>query len=266
MTDSANLPLPAVRLRPPADTCFELQVADVTIPVTVRHQARANARATIGARGLLIRLPSAAGAAACDEDVAFLLRWAVRTIGRDPQRYRPRAPRRYRDGDLLSAGGDRFRLRIAPAARVTNGVRLAGLEPDGARVIRILLAARQTAAARQHALPRLVSRGLALAKEPELRQRVAALNEQFFRGRLGTVRFRFTRNRWGSCSAGGNISISTRALLAPGAVFDYVLIHELAHLVEFNHSPRFWQAVAAAAPDYRRHQAWLRRHHRDCQF
>ena len=266
MTDATEYRVPAVRLQPPADTRFELQVGDVTIPVTVSHEPRPNARATIGARGVLIRVPAGDSAAACEEHVATLLRWALRTIRRDPQRYRIRPPRSYRDGQLLAIGGDRFRLQIGHAPRATNGVRLDGLDPDGVRLIRIVLSDRQTAAAQCHALPRLVSRGLALAKEPELRRRVERLNRQYFRQRLGTVRYRFTRSRWGSCNASGNITVSTRLLLTPRPVFDYVLIHELAHLVVFDHSPRFWDVVAAAAPDYRRHQAWLHRHHHDCQF
>ena len=266
MKAAAELEPPAVRLQSPATTRFELQVEDVTIPVTIRHQPRDDFRATIGARGLLIRAPADSSAAACEDQVDYLLRWALRTIRRDPQRYRPRPERRYRDGQLLAIGADRFRLRVAPAERATNRVSLEGPDPDGARVIRILLAASQTEAARRHVLPRLVSRGVALAKEPELRRRVEELNRRFFRLRLGTVRYRFTRKRWGSCGANGNITISTRVLMAPEAVLDYVLIHELAHLVEFNHSPRFWRVVAAAMPDYRRHQAWLKRHHHDCQF
>ena len=266
MKDAVDLRVPAVRLQPPAETRFELQVAGIAIPVTVSHEPRRNARASIGERGVLIRVPAADSTATCERHVATLLRWASRTIRRDPPRYRIRPPRSYRDGQLLTIGGDRFRLRIGPAPRATHAVRLDRVEPDGAGVIRIVLAARQSAAAQCHALPRLVSRGLALAKQPELRRRVEALNRQFFRRQLGAVRYRFTRGRWGSCSASGNITVSTRLLLTPPPVFDYVLIHELAHLVEFNHSPRFWQAVAAAAPDYRRHQAWLQRHHHDCQF
>ena len=266
MTYATEYRVPAVRLQPPADTRFELQVGDVTIPVTVSHEPRPNARATIGARGVLIRVPAGDSAAACEEHVATLLRWALRTIRRDPQRYRIRPPRSYRDGQLLAIAGDRFRLQIGHAHRATNGVRLDGPGPDGARLIRIILSDRQTATAQHHALPRLVSRGLALAKESELRRRVEELNRQFFGQRVGTVRYRFTRARWGSCNASGNITVSTRLLLTPPPVFDYVLIHELAHLVVFDHSPRFWEVVAAAAPDYRRHQAWLHRHHHDCQF
>ena len=258
--------MPAIRLQPPVDTRVELQVAGVTIPVTVCHEPRRNARATIGPRGVLIRVPAADTTAACEDHVAALLKWAVRTIGRDPQRYRIRPPRTYRDGQLLTIGGDTFVLRLQSAERATNGVFLEGYDAAGSRVIRLVLGNRQSAAGQADALARMVSRGLAMAKQAELQRRTAALNLQFFRRPLGTVRYRFARSRWGSCTALGNISISTRLLLTPPLVFDYVLIHELAHLIVLRHSPRFWQLVEEAMPDYRRHQAWLHRHQEDCQF
>jgi len=68
------------------------------------------------------------------------------------------------------------------------------------------------------------------------------------------------RSRWGSASARGTISLSWRLLLAPADVFDYVLVHELCHLRELNHSPRFWALVAAARPGYREQKRWLARH------
>ena len=64
--------------------------------------------------------------------------------------------------------------------------------------------------------------------------------------------------RWGSCSAKGNINLSWRLMMADEEVIDYVLIHELAHLRELNHSPRFWAIVAAALPDHRTSKARLR--------
>lgn len=70
--------------------------------------------------------------------------------------------------------------------------------------------------------------------------------------------FREQRSRWGSCSANGNISFHWRLIHAPHDVLDYVVVHELAHLHEFNHSPRFWARVAAHCPDYLRHMQWLR--------
>ena len=258
--------VPSVRLEPPHDAHAQLQVAGLTIPVTIHHERRRDARASIGRRGVVIRVPATRATAWCEQQVTALLRWAARTIDRDPQRFRIRPPRRYRDGQRLTVAGAAFRLHLETVDRATNAVRLGAVDAAECQAIRITLSSRQSSAQRDHALPRLVSRGLALAKEPELRRQVAALNARYFRRPLGKVRYRYARSRWGSCSARGNISIATRLLLAPPAVFRYVLIHELAHLVELNHSPRFWNLVANADPGYREHQAWLHRHQEDCQF
>jgi predicted metal-dependent hydrolase len=66
------------------------------------------------------------------------------------------------------------------------------------------------------------------------------------------------RSRWGSCSARGNLSLNWRLIQAPPEVLDYVVVHELAHLREFNHSKRFWALVAAHCPDYKRWMLWLK--------
>ena len=63
---------------------------------------------------------------------------------------------------------------------------------------------------------------------------------------------------WGSCSEKGNINISTRLLFAPEDVLEYVCIHELAHLIEQNHSEKFWQLVKNAMPNYQEKRKWLK--------
>jgi predicted metal-dependent hydrolase len=75
---------------------------------------------------------------------------------------------------------------------------------------------------------------------------------------FGRLAVKDTRSRWGSCSSKGNLNFSWRLLLAPYAVMNYVVAHEVAHLRELNHSPRFWAIVEALCPDYRTHRAWLR--------
>ena len=67
------------------------------------------------------------------------------------------------------------------------------------------------------------------------------------------------RTRWGSCSRGGAMSFNWRLLLAPEAVLDYVIWHEVCHLAFMDHSQRFWGLVARYCPDHREHAAWLRR-------
>lgn len=76
--------------------------------------------------------------------------------------------------------------------------------------------------------------------------------------RVSRVTLRDTRSRWGSCSAHGAIMYSWRLIMAPPAVLDYVAAHEVAHLVEMNHSPDFWAVVDRLCPDWKGHRAWLR--------
>ena len=69
---------------------------------------------------------------------------------------------------------------------------------------------------------------------------------------------RDTRSRWGSCSSNGTLMYSWRLIMAPPDVLDYVAAHEVAHLVEMNHSPAYWDVVGALYPDYQRPRQWLR--------
>ncbi len=71
---------------------------------------------------------------------------------------------------------------------------------------------------------------------------------------------RDTRSRWGSCSSAGGLNFSWRLILAPPAILEYVVIHELAHRRELNHSARFWAIVAAHCPTFQQDRAWLRAH------
>ena len=71
------------------------------------------------------------------------------------------------------------------------------------------------------------------------------------------VSIRNQRSRWGACSASGSITLNWRLMLVPGFVREYVMIHELMHRRELNHSKRFWTHVAAACPRYRDARKWL---------
>jgi len=77
--------------------------------------------------------------------------------------------------------------------------------------------------------------------------------------RYKKVQVRDVRSRWGSCSSKGTISLNWRLIMAPIDVIDYVLIHELAHIVHPNHSKYFWRYVATFCPDYKLHRSWLRK-------
>ena len=78
--------------------------------------------------------------------------------------------------------------------------------------------------------------------------------------RVARVNVRDTKSRWGSCSGQGNPSFSWRLILAPESVLDYVVAHEVAHLVEMNHGPRFWRLVESLTPGSASPRAWLKQH------
>ena len=72
------------------------------------------------------------------------------------------------------------------------------------------------------------------------------------------VQIRDQRTRWGSCSSRGTLSFNWRLVLAPFDVLDYVVVHEVCHLLQPNHSPRFWRLVGERRPEWRVQRDWLR--------
>ncbi|MGN0335513.1 MAG: M48 family metallopeptidase [Lachnospiraceae bacterium] len=76
----------------------------------------------------------------------------------------------------------------------------------------------------------------------------------------GRITIRNQKSRWGSCSGKGNLNFNCLLMLTPQEVQDYVIVHELCHRKEMNHSDRFWSEVEKILPDYRKQRAWLKEH------
>ncbi|MFA5155160.1 MAG: SprT family zinc-dependent metalloprotease [Patescibacteria group bacterium] len=90
-------------------------------------------------------------------------------------------------------------------------------------------------------------------KKEAARSLVLSRLENFNRSygfKYGRVSIRNQATRWGSCSRAGNLNFNYRLIDLPPEAADYIIVHELCHLAEFNHSPRFWQLVAKTVPDY----------------
>ncbi|MBX2850091.1 MAG: M48 family metallopeptidase [Acidiferrobacterales bacterium] len=71
------------------------------------------------------------------------------------------------------------------------------------------------------------------------------------------VKVRDYQSRWGSCDHKGDLSFNWRIIMAPESTVNYIVVHELAHLIEFNHSAKFWNIVTQQMPDWKQHQLWL---------
>lgn len=104
--------------------------------------------------------------------------------------------------------------------------------------------------------------------EPELKQlrektrQLVTARAKHFAAIIGVqynqIAIRMQRTRWGSCSSKGNLNFNCLLGLTPPEVLDYVVVHELCHLIEMNHSKQFWDAVEKNMPDYKVHRKWLK--------
>jgi len=92
--------------------------------------------------------------------------------------------------------------------------------------------------------------------EEEIGKRCLFYSE-IIRLKPGAVKISGAMKRWGSCSSRGSLNFAWRLVMAPVEVIDYVVVHELVHLEEMNHSWRFWKKVASVMPDYERRRRWL---------
>jgi len=92
-----------------------------------------------------------------------------------------------------------------------------------------------------------------------LEERISLMSNQFQLS-YNKVSVRALRSKWGSCSRNGNLSFNHLLAMLPIRIIDYIIAHELVHLIEFNHSKKFWRHVESAIPDYKDHRNWLRAH------
>jgi predicted metal-dependent hydrolase len=160
------------------------------------------------------------------------------------QATKPSAPREWRIGTEILFRGETVRLETCPQGEP-------GLIVLGAETFRIKETVNDLRPSIERQLWRLASR--------ELPSRVLQLAaEHGLNVRRVTVRNQ--RSRWGSCSRHGTISLNWRLIQAPDFVRDYIILHELAHLKEMNHSARFWREVARLCPQFEQAEWWLKRH------
>lgn len=210
-------------------------------PVAIRVSPRArrlSLRVDAAARGVELVLPRRFSAETAIGFVARHRGWIAARVAAMPP------PLRLADGAVVPLFGVPHRIRriIEPmAAPVTIADSEILVRGDPAH------------------LPRRVIDHLKALARRDFAGRARALAARLGKS-VTRVGVRDPKSRWGSCSSKGALSFSWRLVLAPEPVVQYVVAHEVAHLVEMNHGPRFWKVVASLVPDSASPRAWLRRH------
>ena len=250
--------------RGPATAALEVRTVEGLAYAARRSPRARRLRLTVRDDGaVVVTLPLRAPMRAADEFVASRAAWIGRHRARlAAERERHQARGGIGDGGWLEYAGvpHRLEVRDLPAerrrSRVEHDEAAEGADP----LIRAWLAPgdRRTLVAVLEVWLRNEARA---AIERRIAARVPQLGV-----RPVAVAVRDQRSRWGSASRHGRLSFSWRLILAPPAVLDYVVVHELAHLAEFGHTARFWHLVRDVLPDADRARRWLREHVRELRW
>ncbi|MBI3977943.1 MAG: M48 family metallopeptidase [Chloroflexi bacterium] len=228
-----------------------VQVGGTIIEYTVVRSRRRRKTVEIRVdpdKGVVVAAPMRAPAAEIREIVAKRAAWIVQQTSR--QLLQPRR-KEFVGGESLPFLGQHLPLSVLDA-----DVRRTVVACDRSS-LSLTVPARLVGEERRIDVERAVVRWYAERAAEEILQRV-----RHWAGLAGLsvslVLIRNQRKRWGSCSADGTLRFNWRLILAPPAVVDYVVVHELAHLRVRNHSPAFWAEVAKLMPDYQLQRAHLK--------
>lgn len=176
--------------------------------------------------------------------------WILRTMDRMQRRERSSPAQPVVDGARITFLGREITLRVVDADHKRASVNLRGDE---------LILARPRGT--EPGIPPILRRWFLARAKTCIPRRVGELNREW-NFVFSSVAVRNQKTRWGSCSRKGTLSFNWRLVLLPLFVMDYLILHELAHLREMNHSARFWSVVDSMCPEYREAERWLRKHGR----
>lgn len=235
-------------------------VDGVEIPLRIHSERRKNIRIATGKSRVNLRLPQFLTKKEINKYLDWAKNWMEKQYKEDDAFQALYTPKIYNSGDTFQIRGESFTLSITEEDRQSH---TAKIKDD---IINIKLSIHDSKQHTQKAIKHLLSRVLSHRYLPEITKRVHDLNHEFFGKEIKNVKLKYNTSNWGSCSSSGNINLSSRLLFAPQEVLDYVIIHELAHTYEMNHSSKFWDLVRKAMPDYKEKEKWLKVNRAECDF
>ncbi len=229
---------------------LELHVDGVTIPFTLIHGQRKTIGIQVYADGrVIVRAPQRLAYRQIEPFLIERAGWIVRKRRELAARLPvPAPPRQFIDGERFQLLGRDYILEVIERARPCVTVRRGSLIVG----VRDIIDAAQIERAIQRYIraqaERLFTRRMALC----FRQ-VAGWGVPF-----PVLKLRAMKSRWGSCSSKGVITLNTRLMYVPTVLIDYVILHELCHLREMNHSPRYYALLNSICPDWKQNKKALR--------
>ncbi|MBI3034826.1 M48 family metallopeptidase [Candidatus Woesearchaeota archaeon] len=228
--------------------------------VKIHHEIRKDSTASISPKAVNIRIPLNMNREDQFRQLLKMKSWAIKKLGEDFDKFKPKLQKQYNDGDIIAVGNANYKLSISFKNKNSSSARIIGDK------IYLIISSNLSEERKRRHISTLLSRCIARARLPKLQHKIGELNKLYFNQKMNKVFFKHNKSNWGSCSEDGNINVSTRLLFAPDDILEYVCVHELAHLIEHNHSDRFWKLVENAMPSYKEKINWLKENGHTCSF
>ncbi len=247
------------RLSPKLLEADSISVGAAEVNYEIVQEQRVNSRYSLTPRRAYLRVPFGITQAEFARQRSGFMSWLTEVVQNRPKLEAAHTPKEFRDGQTWVLGEHRLRLSFE-YGDVRGASAKTGRSPlaDGAWAVTIKLPQGVNDSEKAVFVEKLLYKVAASRMQARLTEEVLALNDAHFRVGISRVKLSATTSRWGSCSTSGTISLSTRLLGAPAFCRKAVIVHELAHRIEMNHSARFWKLVYDAMPDYEAADAWLK--------
>ena len=237
-----------------------ININNINYLVKIKIEKRSNFKVSISKKSINLCAPNFLPREDLFKNIEKMKAWAKQKILDNPDKFQKEPIKQYKDGQEINMRNERYILKIKYLNKTGSS---AGIEGN---IISLSVSSNLDDEKRAKHISTLISRCLARKKLPEVRKRIEELNTLHFQKDIKKVFLKYNQSNWGSCSQKGNINISTRMLFAPQEVFDYICVHELAHLIEQNHSDKFWALVEKAMPNYMEKEKWLKENRNLCEF
>lgn len=231
------------------------------IPIKIIEEKRQNIRFSIAQKSAILRLPKSLKEAEKQLQFERFKEWLFHHFNKNEKLRLRFFGKIYENGTTLTILNKTYTVKILKKNQKTHSAKL--IQPN---IIAIVLSEQEDSPFLQKSIRQLLSRVVAQDVLPIIEKKVDAFNDRYFKENISGIRLKRNQSNWGSCSSKRNLNFSTRLLFAPEAAIDYVIVHELAHLKEMNHSPKFWKIVAEVMPDYEKQEKWLKENGHLCSF
>ena len=232
------------------------------VPFKIYIERRNSVRVSFGRSSINLRMPSSLSSSSKEKHLTDAVKWVESHARKNPNALERYKLKDYDNLHVLDIYGKSIPIKLTYKERKSGS----GKYNIKTETIELSLPFDIAGLEKDKMVKSLLSRICGQLFLPKVTSRVMEINDKCFQKEIKSVNLKYNKSNWGSCSTASNVNLSTRLLFAPFDVIDYVIVHELAHLYEMNHSAKFWNIVAQVMPNYKEKEKWLKVNGGKCDF